>query len=174
MGDLEPSAFIYRPINYPHGLNEDRAALKSDWWRAGHAVGSEAPCRPVPLSHSECRVYTGQTASTLSVNILGEGQSLCGFGVVCGSPSCGSGGEEWCPQLPASECQSGGRSEGRPLPLGYHEANHEARGLPRQPKPKADSRSHPNHSSQNSQCEIRPLEPPSGNTGPHFPARIYL
>lgn len=121
---VEASTFIYGPFNYRHRLNGGHSG--SEMWlvEAGH-VWRQDHCCPVPLSHLGSE-FTRSRQRQLSASTFGRRRKSVWFEVVCGSPSCGSGGAH------SSQCQCASL-EGDLRAGCCCLAIREARTLPRQP-----------------------------------------
>lgn len=94
---VEASTFIYGPFNYSYRLNGGHSG--SEMWlvEAGHVWRRERCC-PVPLSHLGSE-FTRSRQRQRSASTFGRRRKSVWFEVVCGSPSCGSGGAH------SSQCQ---------------------------------------------------------------------
>lgn len=96
---VEASSFVYGPFNYSYRLNGGHSGLRD-------VIGGARPCvetgeqSPSSMKSPGLRVYTQQTDSMdFQRQHLGERRKSVWFEVVCGSPSCGSGGAH------SSQCQ---------------------------------------------------------------------
>lgn len=122
---IKASTFIYSPFSYSYRLNGGHSGSEM-WlveachvWRQGH-------CCPFPLSHWGCE-FTRCRWHQRSASTFGRRRKSVWFEVVCGSPSCGSGGAH------NSQCQCA--SLERDLRADYCcLAIKEARVLPQQPE----------------------------------------
>lgn len=76
---------------------EGTIALTCDWWGPS-SVWRQKHCCPVPLSHPGCE-FTCCRRRQFSASTFGRRRKSVWFEVVCGSPSCGSGGAH------SSQCQ---------------------------------------------------------------------
>ncbi len=145
---------------------EGTVALKCDWSRL--CVGGQDPALlPSSIKSLGFWVYMQQTASTLSVNIWEEGESLSGLRlsavlllVALEVPTVPSVRVPVWREIWEQAAAAAWLSE-RNI------------ASPQQPNSKLRW-SHPDRSSPRTHCEIWSLEPLLGSTRPHFPPHVCL
>lgn len=126
MGELVASTFIYGPFSYSHRLNGGHSGSQM---RLAEAACVWRRCCPIPLSHLGCE-FTRSRQRQVTASTFGRRRKSVWFEVVCGSPSCGSGGAH------SSQCQCASLEADLRTGCCCCLAIREARALPQQPNSK--------------------------------------
>lgn len=126
MGELVASTFIYGPFSYSHRLNGGHSGSQM---RLAEAACVWRRCCPIPLSHLGCE-FTRSRQRQVTASTFGRRRKSVWFEVVCGSPSCGSGGAH------SSQCQCASLEADLRTGCCCCLAIRETRALPQQPNSK--------------------------------------